>query len=96
MVKQATEETVMVVTRTCSLCASQEVSPNGQVAHYSPTAMPRSTLCSHCGCRGLVPDAPLVLRIEKKEKPIDWSKDRPRMGRPTKAMIAERQAKSAR
>ena len=84
---EPTSESVVLHTRTCSLCNTNEQSPQGKIFYWLPEKIPRNNVCQHCGLRGLLVNPGVRLRIYRAEPAFEWIK--PHVGRPTK-VLAER------
>ena len=83
---------IELVTRTCLSCGTLEHNPaTGRVAHYRPEMLPRSTGCDNCGTRSLVPDEIMIFKPRESVE-LDWETDKPRIGRPPKALVQARLA----
>lgn len=88
---EPTDKTVQLCSRTCGLCGNTEISTNGKPIYYQPGKYPQSTTCQHCGFRSLLPDGPRKFRVYQEEPALDWLSDKPRVGRPPKALVEKRQ-----
>lgn len=82
-------ETIIAVTRSCVACGEPERDGKGQPLYFRMGHTPRGTRCERCGLNMLMIEE-AERRIVRTDPEIDWSVERPRIGRPTNAMRAAR------
>jgi hypothetical protein len=89
-------KTILMLQRACIMCGTREQTPAPEckpIQYASDEPMPRGT-CGRCGSRNLFVDDAMTVKLYRD--PIDWAAERPRRGRPPKALVEQRRMEQER